>query len=51
MYPLLLNHGRRPINGRAHEGVPKPQLRTLDPDQPGSFSRFESLTASAVSSV
>ena len=47
MYPLLLNHGRRPIDGRAHEGVPKPQLRTPDPDQPGSLRRFESLNASA----
>ena len=40
MYPLLLNQGRRPINGRAHERVPKPQLRTPDPDQPGSFGHF-----------
>jgi len=40
MYPLLLNQGRCPIKGRAYEGVPKPQLRALDPDQPGSFSRF-----------
>jgi hypothetical protein len=40
MYPLLLNQGRRPIDGRAHERVPKPQLRTPDLDQPGSFSRL-----------
>ena len=40
VHPLLLNQGRRPVDGRAHERVPKPQLRTLDPDQPGSFSRF-----------
>ena len=47
MYPLLLNQGRRPINGRAHERVPEPQLRTPDPDQPGSFSHFQSLSAGA----
>jgi len=47
MYPLPVNQGRRPIYGRAHEWVPKPQFKTLDPDQPGSFGRFEGLSASA----